>query len=148
MNLYSTILHAHNGFRWIVLLVLFFSIILAFRGWLGKHAWDRRDKTSGLLLIIFMDIQFLTGCILYIFASPVTKAAFNNFGAAMKNEVLRFYAVEHLLIMTIALILVHIGRVKSKKNIVQWKRHRSAAVFYGLSLLLVLAAIPWNRSLM
>ncbi len=84
---------------------------------------------------------------MYAFESPITKAAFNDFGAAMQNPMLRFYAVEHILMMVIALVLMHIGRAKSKKDIAPWKRHRSAAIFYSLTLLIILAAIPWDRAI-
>jgi hypothetical protein len=49
--------------------------------------------------------------------------------------------------MLIALVVVHIGRKKSKKEMAPWKRHRIAAIFYTLSLLLILIAIPWERAM-
>ena len=145
--MYTGLLHSHNGLRWLVLLVFLISLILAFSGWIGKRDWKKADNISGLLLVVFMDLQFLVGIILYVFVSPITKAAFNNFGAAMKNADLRFYAVEHILMMLIALVLVHIGRAKSKKDILTWQKHRVAAIFYGISLILILLAIPWDRAL-
>ena len=145
--MYTGLLHTHNMFRWLVLITLLFAVIFAFAGWFKKLDWNKKDNISGLLLTIFMDIQFLVGIILYAFVSPVTKAAFNDFGAAMKNADLRFYAVEHILMMIIALVLVHIGRSKSKNASAPWKKHRNAAIFYGISLLLILAAIPWERIL-
>ena len=145
--MYTGLLHTHNMFRWLVLFALIFAIAFGLLGWLKKYEWQKRDNLSGLLLTIFMDIQFLIGIVLYAFVSPITKAAFNDFGAAMKNADLRFYAVEHILMMVIALVLVHIGRAKSKKNIAPWKKHRAATIFYGISLLLILAAIPWERAM-
>jgi len=145
--MYTGLLHSHNGLRWIVLIVFLISLVLAFSGWFGKRDWKKSDNLAGLLLVIFMDLQFVIGLVLYAFVSPITKAAFNDFGAAMSNPSLRFYAVEHILMMVIALALMHVGRVKSKRDIAGWKRHRSAAIFYGLSLLLVLAAIPWDRAM-
>jgi uncharacterized membrane protein YphA (DoxX/SURF4 family) len=144
--MYSGLLHAHNGLRWLVLLALLGSIIFAFSGWMKKRDWNKSDKISGLLLVLFMDLQFLLGMVLYVFVSPLTKSAFNDFGAAMGNSQLRFYAVEHILMMVIALALVHIGRAKSKKNVAPWKKHRSAAIFYTISLILILVAIPWDRA--
>jgi hypothetical protein len=88
----------------------------------------------------------VTGLILYFFVSPFTKAAFADFGAAMKNADLRFYAVEHLSLMVIALILVHIGRIKSKKALVYVNKHKSAAIWYGIAFILILTGIPWDRA--
>ena len=145
--MYTALLHTHNMFRWLVLITLILAVAFAFVGWFNKREWGKKDNTTGLLLTIFMDIQFLVGIVLYAFVSPVTKAAFNDFGAAMKNSDLRFYAVEHILLMVIALVLVHIGRAKTKKAIGHWKKHRAATIFYGIALLLILAAIPWERAL-
>ncbi len=145
--MYTGFLHAHSGLRWLVLILIVVSIALAFVGWIKKREWTKTDQTSSLFLMIFMDIQFLVGIVLYLFLSPMTKAAFNDFGAAMGNSALRFYAVEHILMMVIALALVHIGRAKTKKDIAPWKKHRAAAIFYTISLLLILAAIPWDRAL-
>ena len=115
--MYTGLLHTHNLFRWLVLLILVVSIILSLTGWLQKGKWKKRDNFTGLLTVIFMDIQFLVGMVLYAFVSPITKAAFADFGAAMQNADLRFYAVEHILLMVIALLLVHIGRIRAKRKI-------------------------------
>lgn len=146
--MYTGLLHSHNMFRWLVLIILVIAIVFAFAGWIKKEKWQKKDNITGLLLVILMDLQFLIGVVLYAFVSPITQAAFSNFGAAMKNADLRFYAVEHILMMFIALILVHIGRSKSKKELTEWKKHKKASLYYGISLIIILAAIPWERALM
>jgi hypothetical protein len=146
--MYTGLLHTHNMFRWLVLIVIVLAVVFAFIGWFNKRDWNKKDNTTGLILTIFMDIQFLVGIILYAFVSPLTKVAFNNFGAAMKNADLRFYAVEHILLMIIALVLVHIGRSKSKKAVAPWKKHRAATIYYGIALVLILVGIPWDRALL
>ena len=145
--MYTGLLHSHNMFRWLVLIMLVVSIILGLAGWFGKKDWTKKDNLSGLLLTIFIDIQFIIGFILYAVVSPLTKAAFADFGLAMKNADLRFYAVEHVLMMAFALALVHIGRVKSKNALESGKKHRSAAIYYGIALIVILLAIPWDRAL-
>ncbi len=144
--MYTGLLHTHNLFRWLVLVVFVAALIFAFTGLTAKKEWKKRDKTAGLILTILMDIQFLTGIILYAFVSPVTKAAFANFGATMKNADLRFYAIEHLLVMLVALVFVHVGKTRTKKLRESVKKHRNAAIWYGLAFLLVLSRIPWDRA--
>ena len=145
--MYTGLLHTHNLFRWLVLIALVFAIGFAFNGWLKKRDCNKRDNLSGLVLTIFMDIQFFLGIILYAFVSPIIKSAFNDFGAAMKNAELRFYAVEHILMMVIALIIIHIGRAKSKRHSAPWKKHRAAFIFYTVAFIFILAAIPWEKAL-
>ncbi len=145
--MYTGLLHTHNLFRWLVLIALVFAIGIAFNGWFKKRNWNKRDNFSGLVLTIFMDIQFFLGIVLYAFVSPIIKSAFNDFGAAMKNPELRFYAVEHILMMVIALIIIHTGRAKSKKLAAPWKKHRAAFIFYTIAFIFILAAVPWERML-
>ena len=62
---------------------------------------------------------------------------------AMKNAVARFFAVEHIAGMLIAIILLHIGKTQGKKAISDKAKHRRTLVFYLLALLIILVSIPW-----
>jgi len=69
----------------------------------------------GLFFMITLDLQLLLGLVLYFVLSPFTTQALNDFGAAMRNAPLRFFAVEHVTLMLAAVILVHVGRVLARK---------------------------------
>jgi len=56
---------------------------------------------------------------------------------------MRYWAVEHVSLMLIALAMVHVGRSRSRKGATSAAKHRSAAIFYTLALAAILAAIPW-----
>ena len=94
-----------------------------------------------------MDLNVVLGLILYLFLSPITQAAFANFGVAMSDANLRYFAVEHILGMIVALVLAHVGRAVSKRATDTIKKHRAAAIWYTLSFLISLAMIPWDRLL-
>jgi hypothetical protein len=61
----------------------------------------------------------------------------------MKNSYARFFAVEHISMMLIAIILIHIGRSKTKKAISDISKHKTSFWFYFIALILILASIPW-----
>jgi predicted membrane channel-forming protein YqfA (hemolysin III family) len=63
--------------------------------------------------------------------------------AAMKDPYNRFFAIEHLTGMVIAVILLHIGKAQGKKAISDKAKHRRTVVFYLLALLIILISIPW-----
>jgi predicted membrane channel-forming protein YqfA (hemolysin III family) len=92
-----------------------------------------------------MDLQLLTGLVLYFFLSPITKLAMSDFGAAMKNSDLRFYAVEHFAMMLIAVVLVHIGRAKSKKAKTDQGKFKIASIFFLIASIIMVVSIPWSR---
>ena len=143
--MYTGLLHAHNGFRWLVLAALALATIMALTGWFGGRSWKKSDNVFGLVLLILADVQFLIGLILYV-VSPLRIEAFKDFGAAMQNSTLRFFSVEHALLMVIALAFLHIGRAKTKKAVSYRKKHRAAAIFFSIALILVLIGIPWDRA--
>jgi hypothetical protein len=113
---------------------------------MGNKPWTKIDNLLGIVFTSLMDIQLLFGLVLYFFLSPVTKMALADFGAAMKDDNLRFYAVEHFSIMIVAVVLVHIGRAKSKKAKTDIGKFRIATIFFLIALALILGGIPWNRS--
>jgi hypothetical protein len=143
--MYTGFLDLHNTLRWLLLLSLTVTLVKYLAGWLGNQPWKKVDNILGIVFTSLMDVQLLAGLVLYFFLSPVTKMAFSNFGAAMKNANLRFYAVEHLSMMLIAVVLVHIGRAKSKKAKSDQGKFRIASIFFLIALGLMVAAIPWSR---
>jgi len=143
--MYTGFLHLHDTLRWLLLLSLVTTLVKYIMGWLGNQRWKKTDNLMGLVFTSLMDVQLLVGLVLYAFLSPITQSAFADFGGAMKNADLRFYAVEHIAMMLIAVVLVHIGRAKSKKATSDVAKFRVATIFYSLALVVILAAIPWGR---
>lgn len=143
--MYTGFLHLHDALRWLLLLSLVVTLVKYLAGWFGNQPWKKVDNMLGIVFTSLMDLQLLIGAALYFFLSPITKMALSDFGAAMKNADLRFYAVEHLSMMLIAVVLVHIGRAKSKKAVTDTGKFRIASIFFLLALALIVAAIPWSR---
>jgi hypothetical protein len=85
----------------------------------------------------------LLGLVLYFILSPFTKIAFQDFGGAMADSSLRFWAVEHLAGMIIGIALAHVGRAKIRKAPNDARRHRLAVIYFGLALVVICASIPW-----
>lgn len=144
--MYPEILVLHNTLRWLLLLILAATLIKYLAGWIGNKSWNKTDNMLGIAFTSLMDLQLLLGLALYFFLSPVTKLAMSDFGAAMKDAGLRFYAVEHFSMMLIAVVLVHIGRAKSKKAKTDSGKFKLATIFYLIALVLMLAAIPWDKA--
>jgi len=144
MSFYELILVMHDITRWLVLVVGIYAVVRAFLGWLGKKPWGKSDHSAGVSFTSIIDIQVLLGLVLY-FVSPITTGGLRNFGGAMKVADVRFFLVEHSLIMLIAVILAHIGSAQVKKATSDLQKHRRAALWYLGVLVLILAIIPWNR---
>jgi len=143
--MYTGFLHLHDTLRWLILLSLIITLIKYLSGWIGNRPWKRIDNILGIVFTSLMDLQILTGLTLYFFLSPVTRLAFSDMGAAMKNPDVRFYTVEHFSMMLLAVALVHIGRAKSKKAILDISKFKIASIYFLIALGLIMSAIPWSR---
>ena len=141
--MYETTVFIHSLLRWVVIGFGLLAVLRAIIGVSSRRPWTPLDDRVGRFFGITLDIQMLVGLILYGLLSPTTYTALANMGAAMKDPTLRFYAVEHLVIMVGAIALVHIGRARARKARTDGARHRTAAIFFTLALLLILLGTPW-----
>ncbi|TNE68460.1 MAG: hypothetical protein EP344_01295 [Bacteroidetes bacterium] len=134
-------LHSYN--RYLILAALVFVLIRSFAGWQGRKPFESLDNTGSLVLLILTHLQLLIGLIMYAFTSTWTQTAFANFGAAMKDPMQRYFAVEHIAAMLIAVVLIQLGRTFSKKATDDLQKHRKLAIYTSLGLLiLVLSLAP------
>lgn len=143
--MYPIMLGLHNLTRWLVVAAAIYALVRAWRGWLGNAAWTGVDERSGKLFARLLGIQFLIGLLLYFVLSPITKAAFSDFGAAMRDPAIRYFAVEHIVGMVIALALAEIGTARARKASTDIAKFKTAAIFYTIAFVVVLASIPWQR---
>lgn len=146
--MYPIILALHNIFRWVVVITAILALVRAYRGWLSKGDWSSADRRAGVFFSIAMDIQLLLGLLLYIFFSPITRAAFSNFGAAMSDPGARFFTLEHFLYMFLAVVFAHLGNSFAKKAAQPVDMHRRAVIWYTLAVLAILLGMPWMRPLL
>ncbi len=135
--MYNGLLHAHSGLRWVVLILLSAAIFNAFSK-KKSGAWTAKDKKITLFAMIFTHVQLVIGLVLY-FISP--KVSFAE--GFMKDTLLRFYAVEHISLMLIAIALITVGYSKAKRAGSDAKKFGAVATFYLIGLILILASIPW-----
>lgn len=141
--MYEPALVVHNILRWTAVLAVAYAFLRAAGGWMSGRVRDAGDKRSELLATIAVDVQIVVGLLLYFVWSPNVKSAHQDMGAAMKDPVLRFWAVEHLTIMLIAIVLVHAGKILSRKARSENAKHRRAAIAFGIALALILYGMPW-----
>jgi hypothetical protein len=133
----------HSWLRWAVLLAGLLALLRGLSAWSGGRPWTRSDDRAGAMFVGLLDLQMLLGLALYFLLSPITTAALQDFGAAMGNAPMRFWAVEHVTGMIVGIALAHVGRARIKKATDERRRHRTAAIFFGLALVAILASIPW-----
>ena len=137
--MYSFILLLHSWLRWIAIAA---GIGATAATTASPPAGGGSDR-PGLVFMISLDLQMLLGLLLYVFLSPTTAAIFKDFGAAMKDPVARFWAVEHVTMMLAAVVVAHVGRVLGRKASTSGAKRTRLMVCFGVSTLLMIAGMPW-----
>jgi predicted Co/Zn/Cd cation transporter (cation efflux family) len=135
------LLHLHNFMRWIVLLFALLTIIRGMRGMSGGKAFTGGDKKTAMFLMISCDIQLLLGLALYFMNNWFT--VLTSGGDVMSNKYNRFYAVEHMFGMLVAIVLVHIGYASVKKNIADQAKFKKLFWYTLIAVVVIIATIPW-----
>lgn len=141
MTFYNILQHAHSGLRYVVLGLLLAAIFHAFSKRRGGSLYPGKDK---LALYGFMatHIQLLLGLLLYYVFSPLVRFE-GGMKAIMGDAVTRFYTVEHLTGMFIAIAFITVGYLRAKKQAELNKGWKTIGVFYTLGLIVMVLSIPW-----
>lgn len=146
--MYEFIKAVHNILRWVVVLGGVYAIFLALKGLLSQTRWGINEQRSGLIFTAALNIQFIIGLILY-FISPLGSRLLTSgdMAAVMRNNIMRFFAVEHLSIMILALLAAQLGYSLSKRAKSDRAKFIRASAGYVLAALLIAYGTPWWRPL-
>ena len=132
--------HAHSCFRWLVLLLLVFSVLNAFLGWRGSKNYTFKDNKLHLFTMLSVHTQVFIGCIAYYF-NWGGKIDFRTLGAY--SGIRFFFTFEHVILMSFAFVIITIGFVVSKRTTLSTQRFKRIFFTYSSGLLLIIFAIPW-----
>ncbi len=143
--MYFTLLAIHSLLRWLVLISLVLVPIIGYTGWLTGRSFTKRDNLLRLVATTVCHIQAVVGITLY-FVSPVIDYFLHNYGTAVHMRQIRFFGMEHSLMMLVAVVLVTIGSAKAKRKTADKDKFKTLAVWFTIGLVVVLLNIPWPFS--
>lgn len=143
--MYSILLFLHSIVRWLVLASLLIAIYRSYMGWLGNQPYSKSDNTLRVVTSSIAHTQLVLGLWLY-FISPVIKYFLHNFSEAVHMREIRFFGMEHSLIMLVAIVFITIGSSVAKRKTDDKQKFKTMAIWFSLALLLILSSIPWPFS--
>ncbi len=134
--MYPFFKYLHSGLRYIVLILVVLAIIQTLLGWLGKKTYTEGNRKLNLFALISAHTQLIIGLVLY-FLSPLVQFS----KATMKDATARYWTVEHITMMIIAIVLITVGYVRSKRALLPEKKHFNIFVFYLLAVIIVIVTL-------
>jgi hypothetical protein len=135
--MYTPLLFIHSWVRWVALVAAIGAAFAALR------RQDGAAERWSLAAVTALDLQMLLGLILYLAVSPNMREILNNFGAAMQDPTTRFWAVEHISTMFLAVVMAHVGRVLARKATTADARRKRILIAFGLASLFMIVGMPW-----
>ncbi|MCB9164420.1 MAG: cytochrome B [Flavobacteriales bacterium] len=126
---------AHSLIRYGVLITVAWAGLVHLRGLLFKRPILTYERAMSIVAMVLCHVQLVIGLILYLMN-------FKQY-AMMQGPEGRFWKMEHIGTMVIAIALVTIGRSTAKRAQDEQVKQKRIAIFYLIALALMLWAIPW-----
>ncbi|MFN8284236.1 MAG: hypothetical protein U0U67_13540 [Chitinophagales bacterium] len=90
-------------------------------------------------------IQLIIGLWLYGI-SPVVRYFLANFKEAIHQREIRFFGMEHITVMLVAMVVITIGSAMAKRKPTDLQKFKTMAIWFTFGLLLILSSVPWKFS--
>jgi hypothetical protein len=136
--LYPVLKHAHSVIRWLLITGLLASVTVALYSMYKKKSLVYPGGLFSRLTVYTAHVQLLIGILLYLISPKVIFSP-----KSMSSPILRFYLIEHVFIMILVIVLITVGYVRMKKTGPGNQSARQLFWYYMISLILILALIPW-----
>lgn len=133
MGLYEILKSAHSGWRYLVIILLLVAFINALMGYSGRKPYTEGNRKLNVFTLISAHIQLLLGLAIYFMH--------DWYKADSSNAIARYWKMEHVSMMIVAIILITVGNSRSKKVEGAALKHRTIFMYFGLALLLITGAI-------
>jgi hypothetical protein len=143
--MYLTLITLHSLIRWLVLASLLLAIYRSYRGWLGRKGYMKWDNTLRVATVTLAHVQMVIGVWLY-FTSPLIKTFINNYSATKGIRDIRFFGMEHTLMMVLAVTFITIGASKARRIPLAGQKFKVMAIWFTIALVIIFVSIPWPFS--
>ncbi len=129
----------HSTVRYFVLIAMLISIFRSARGWFGGAEFGKTDEKLSVWLLIMAHTQLILGLLLYALSPNVQFSA-----STMGEKVLRYWTVEHIFTMILAIVLITLSRITSKKIAAAAGKHKRVFLYNTFAMLLIVMAIQMS----
>lgn len=143
--MYSTLLFLHSALRWVFLVLLVVAVGRAYWGVLRGVIFRKVDRWIHSSATAAGHTQLLVGMILY-FYSPFVEYFWIDPTVSNSNIEFLFFSTIHAVGMMVAMMMMSLGSLKSKRAISHEMKFRGVAVYWSFALLLIVLLLPWPCS--
>lgn len=143
--MFPTLLTLHSLVRWLVLIGLLLSILTSWNGLSKQRTFSKNDNLIRIFTVSIAHLQLILGLWLY-FISPIVDYFLQHFQTAVHEREVRFFGMEHITMMVIAITLITIGAAKAKRKPTDAEKFKTMLLWSSVALLIIFFSIPWKFS--
>ena len=143
--MYPVLLSIHSLFRWLVLASLLYALYRAYKGWFSGAVFSGFDNAVRHYTATIAQVQLVLGLCLY-FINPIIDYFLHHYSVAVHQRQIRFFGMEHSLMMFIAIIVITITSMVARRRKADKQKFSTIALGYTLGLLIILTSVPWPFS--
>jgi len=140
--MYTGLLHLHGFLPFIFLLLMLAVLVQNFLVWKSDKTFTRSLARQNRIAVVLAHLQVTIGLIMLFVWH---RGIFSDMESL--SEATRETYLEHPVIMIIAAVLITIGSAKSKRGTTDAAKAKSVVVWFGIALVLIAYAMPWERFL-
>ena len=130
----------HSILRWLILFSVGTAGFVALIGYLRRTPIIVWERSLTIIAMVLCHVQLVLGLVLYAMR---WEKLHKNFAQEPHSPVFRFWKYEHIGTMLVAILLVTLGRMLSKRASTEQGKQLRVAIFYLIALVLMLWATPW-----
>ena len=143
--MYQILLSFHSLWRWLVVLSLIFAIYRTYVGWFTGKPFLKFDNNVRHITATIAHVQLILGLCLY-FISPVIDYFLDHYKEAVHDREIRFFGMEHSIMMLAAITIITIGSVIAKRKDNDKEKFKALAIWYTIALVIIVTSVPWPFS--
>ena len=143
--MYTVLLFVHSLLRWAVVAGMVYAVFRAWHGWLGKRAFSAADDLTRHTVATLAHLQLAAGIWLY-FVSPIISYFLHDYADARHNRAVRFFGMEHSVVMLLSILLLTAGSVITKRKTNDAEKFKTMAIWFSVALVVILLMVPWPFS--
>ena len=136
MELHTLLNALHSYNRYLIIIAIFWVLFRSWSGWMGKKHYVKADNTASLVLLILAHLQLLLGLIQYFFTSAYTTG-----DMPISDPWVRYFKMEHISGMILAVVLIQLGRTFAKKAHLHEHKHKKIALYTPAAAVVITAIL-------
>jgi hypothetical protein len=138
------LVHLHSLLRWVILILLLISIVKAYTGWKSGTNVRAGDRKIWLFTMIASHLTLLLGLYQWLIGRyGIISMHLPEGTSAPEGKYLRFFQIEHPVMMILAILLITRGYTISKKPFADGVGNKKVFQYFVIALLIILLMIPW-----